>query len=68
MIETALIAAGVLVLACLLLMAHPRTRAALRDGARLLRALAGDKRIPRPIRWLLRAADWQVARWRLATS
>ncbi len=53
MIEMSLITAAVIVLACLALMLHPRTQAALKDGARLIRALASDERIPRPVRWLL---------------
>ncbi len=53
MIETAVICTAVLLLACLVLMLHPRARVALKDGARLIRALAGDPRIPRPLRWLL---------------
>lgn len=48
----ALVAAALLLTVALLAL-HPRARALLKDGASLLRSLASDKRIPRPIRWLL---------------
>ncbi|MGI8428487.1 MAG: hypothetical protein ACR2OB_04105 [Solirubrobacteraceae bacterium] len=53
MIEIAALAVAAMLLACLGFMAHPRTRTAMKDSARLLAALARDRRIPRPLRWLL---------------
>ncbi len=56
MVEASIVAAVALLLAGAALACHPRTRAAMKDGARLIRALASDRRIPRPVRWLLMMA------------